>query len=67
MPYGAAGPAAAPIAALTKAGLERGLILFVFGNRINVAPPLNLSDAEAAEGLVILDEVLAVADDLARG
>ena len=29
--------------------LEKGLIAFVFGNRMNVAPPLNLSDAEAAK------------------
>lgn len=62
VPYAAAGPAAAPIAALTKAGLDRGLITFVFGNRINIAPPLNLSDADAADGLAILDEVLSIAD-----
>ena len=66
VPYAAAGPAAAPVAALVKAGLDRGLITFVFGNRINVAPPLNVSDAEAADGLAILDEVLSVADELAR-
>ncbi len=62
VPYAAAGPAAAPMAALTAACLERGLIAFVFGNRINVSPPLNLSDAEAEDGLAILDEVLSVAD-----
>ena len=62
VPYGAAGPAFAPMAALGAACLERGLIVFPFGNRINVAPPLNLSDAEAADGLAILDEVLSVAD-----
>ena len=52
----------APMAELGKACLDRGLITFPFGNRINVAPPLNLSDAEAADGLAILDEVLSVAD-----
>ena len=62
VPYAAAGPSAAPMAALGAACLDRGLITFVFGNRINVAPPLNLSDAEAADGLAILDEVLSVAD-----
>jgi taurine--2-oxoglutarate transaminase len=31
-------------------------------NRIHVAPPCNLTEAEAKEGLAILDEVLAVAD-----
>ena len=43
------------MAALSAACLDHGLITFVFGNRINVAPPLNLSDAEAADGLAILD------------
>jgi taurine---2-oxoglutarate transaminase len=64
VPYAATGPAAAPMAALGAACLERGLIVFVFGNRINVAPPLNLRDDEAADGLAILDEVLAVAERL---
>ena len=66
VPYAASGQSAAPMAALGAACLERGLIVFVFGNRINVAPPLNLSDAEAADGLAILDEVLSVADGDAR-
>ena len=65
VPYAAGGPAFAPMAALAKAGLDRGLIIFVFGNRINVAPPLNLSDGDAADGLAILDEVLAAADEQA--
>jgi taurine--2-oxoglutarate transaminase len=60
--YAATGAAAAPMAALGAACLDRGLITFVFGNRINVAPPLNLNDTEAADGLAILDEVLSVAD-----
>ena len=62
VPYAAAGPDFAPMAELGAACLERGLIVFPFGNRINVAPPLNLSDAEAADGLAILDEVLSIAD-----
>ena len=62
VPYAASGASAAPMAALGAACLDRGLIAFVFGNRINVAPPLNLSDTEAADGLAILDEVLSVAD-----
>ena len=57
VPYAAAGPAFAPMAALGAACLDRGLITFVFGNRINVAPPLNLSDAEAADGLAILEHI----------
>ena len=62
VPYAASGASAAPMAALSAACLDRGLIAFIFGNRINVAPPLNLSDTEAADGLAILDEVLSVAD-----
>jgi taurine--2-oxoglutarate transaminase len=62
VPYGAGGPAFAPMAALGAACLERGLIVFPFGNRVNVAPPLNLGDEEAADGLAILDEVLSTAD-----
>jgi taurine--2-oxoglutarate transaminase len=62
VPYAAVGASAAPIAALGAACLERGLIVFPFGNRLNVAPPLNLNDAEAADGLAILDEVLSIAD-----
>ncbi len=62
VPYAASGPSAAPMAALNAACLDRGLITFVFGNRINIAPPLNLSDDQAADGLAILDEVLAIAD-----
>jgi taurine---2-oxoglutarate transaminase len=38
------------------------LVPLVLGNRIHVAPPLNLSDADASTGLVILDEALAAAD-----
>jgi len=63
VPYAASGEAFAPMAALGAACLERGLIIFPFGNRINIAPPLNVSDTEAADGLAILDDVLAVADD----
>jgi len=32
------------------------------GHRIHVAPPLNLSDDDAATGLAILDEALNAAD-----
>ena len=56
VPYAATGAAAAPMAAVAAVCLDRGLITFVFGNRINVAPPLNMNDAEAADGLAILDE-----------
>jgi taurine---2-oxoglutarate transaminase len=62
VPVGAASAANAPMVDVTRACLERGLVPLVLGNRIHVAPPLNVSDTDAAAGLAILDEALAVAD-----
>jgi taurine--2-oxoglutarate transaminase len=59
---GAAGAANAPMAAVTQACLGRGVIPLILGNRIHVAPPLNVSDTDAATGLAVLDEALAAAD-----
>ena len=50
------------MAAFAKACLDRGLVPLVLGNRIHVAPPLNVNDSDAATGLAILDEALAEAD-----
>ncbi|MGN2637466.1 aminotransferase class III-fold pyridoxal phosphate-dependent enzyme [Nocardia takedensis] len=63
IPFAAAGPDAAPMAAVTAAARERGLWPFVAGNRLQIAPPLTISADELRTGLAILDEVLAVADD----
>lgn len=65
VPFNAGGEAAAPVTRLTKAALERGLYLFVHWNVIMLAPPLNITREELAEGLGILDEVLAIADEYA--
>ena len=62
MPVGATGGANAPMTAVLKACLGRGLLPLILGNRIHVAPPLNVSDSDAATGLAILDEALAAAD-----
>jgi taurine---2-oxoglutarate transaminase len=62
VPVGAIGAANAPMAAFAKACLGRGLLPLVLGNRIHVAPPLNVTDSDAATGLAILDEALAEAD-----
>jgi taurine---2-oxoglutarate transaminase len=62
VPVGAAGEANAPMAAFGKACLDRNLVPLIAGNRVHVAPPLNLSDADAARGLSILDEALTAAD-----
>ena len=63
VPFNAAGEAAAPVARLTKAALERGLYLFVHWNVIVICPPLTITREELDEGLAILDEVLDVADE----
>ena len=62
VPVGATGEANAPMAAFTKACLGHGLVPLVLGNRIHVAPPLNVKDSEAATGLAIVGEALAEAD-----
>jgi taurine---2-oxoglutarate transaminase len=59
---GATGEANAPMTAFAKACLGRGLVPLILGNRIHVAPPLNVSDSDAASGLAILDEALTEAD-----
>ena len=64
VPVGATGEANAPMAALAKACLGRGLLPLVLGNRLHVAPPLNVSHSDATTGLAILDEALAEADTL---
>lgn len=62
VPAGATGPANAPMASFAKACLDRGLLPLTMGNRVNVAPPLNVTDSDAAAGLAILDDALAAAD-----
>jgi taurine--2-oxoglutarate transaminase len=58
-PYGGTSPAMAEFTAACK---ERGLMPFVNYNRTHVVPPCTVSEAEAKEGLAILDEALTVAD-----
>jgi taurine---2-oxoglutarate transaminase len=62
VPAGATGEANAPMTAFTKACLDRGLVPLILANRIHVAPPLNVTESDAATGLAILDEALAAAD-----
>jgi taurine---2-oxoglutarate transaminase len=63
VPYNASGEAAAPVAQLAKAALERGLYLMTHWNVIMVVPPLTITRAEVDEGLAVLDEALAIADE----
>jgi taurine---2-oxoglutarate transaminase len=63
VPFNAAGPAAAPVAQLAKAALERGLYLMTHWNVVMVVPPLTVTRDEVDEGIAILDEALAIADE----
>ena len=62
VPYNAGGEAAAPVARMAKAAMERGLYLFVHWNVVMVAPPLTITREELDEGLGVLDEVLSLVD-----
>ena len=63
VPYNASGGAAAPVARIGKAALERGLYLMSHWNVIMVVPPLTVTREEAEEGVAILDDVLSIADE----
>jgi len=58
-PYGGSSPAMTALVAECKA---RGLMPFTNYNRLHVVPPCTIAEAQAKEGLAILDEALAVAD-----
>jgi taurine--2-oxoglutarate transaminase len=58
-PYGGTSPAMNELVAECKA---RGLLPFVNFNRLHVVPPCTITEAEAKEGLAVLDEALAAAD-----
>src|SRR6476619_7325207 len=63
VPFNASGEAAAPVARIGKAALERGLYLMTHWNVVMVVPPLTITPDEAEEGIAILDDVLAIADE----
>ena len=65
VPFNASGEAAAPVARVAKAALERGLYLMTHWNVIMVVPPLTITRDEVDEGIAVLDEVLAIADEYA--
>ncbi|MEV4900222.1 aspartate aminotransferase family protein [Citricoccus sp. NPDC055426] len=63
-PYGGASGEMGALAAECK---KFGLLPFVSENRLHIAPPLNTPDEVLHEGLDILDQALAVADEHAAG
>jgi taurine--2-oxoglutarate transaminase len=66
VPFNAGGEAAAPVNRIVKAALDRGVYLFVHWNVVVICPPLTITREELDEGLAVLDEVLALADEHAR-
>ncbi|HNF05023.1 MAG: aspartate aminotransferase family protein [Mycolicibacterium sp.] len=58
-PYGGSSPAMNAVISACKSG---GLLPFANFNRIHAVPACNITDAEVAEGLAILDKALDVAD-----
>jgi taurine--2-oxoglutarate transaminase len=63
VPFNGSGEAADPVARLSKAALDRGLYLMTHWNVIMICPPLTITREELEEGLSILDEALAIADE----
>ncbi|MFN8033880.1 MAG: aspartate aminotransferase family protein [Mycobacterium sp.] len=63
-PYGSSSEAMNAVLAACKAG---GLLPFANFNRIHAVPACNITDAEVAEGLAILDKALDVADTYVTG
>jgi taurine---2-oxoglutarate transaminase len=63
-PYGGSSPAMNQLVADCKA---RGLLPFTNYNRLHVVPPCTITEAEAKEGLAILDEALSGADRYYQG
>ena len=62
VPFNASGDAAAPMNRVVAACKDAGLWPFAAGNRLQIAPPLIISEADLVRGLEIIDEVLDVAD-----
>src|SRR5581483_9469158 len=63
VPFNGSGEAAKPVAALSKRALDRGLYLMTHWNVVMVCPPLTITPDELAEGIAILDDALAIADE----
>ena len=58
-PYGGTSQAMTDLVAACKRG---GVLPFTNYNRLHVVPPCTISEAEAKEGLAVLDEALSVVD-----
>ncbi|HTV03617.1 MAG TPA: aminotransferase class III-fold pyridoxal phosphate-dependent enzyme, partial [Luteitalea sp.] len=63
VPFNASGEDAAPVARMARAALDRGLYLMTHWNVVMVCPPLTITHEEFAEGIAVLDDALAIADE----
>jgi taurine--2-oxoglutarate transaminase len=63
VPFNGSGEAAKPVAALVKHALGQGLYLMSHWNVVMVCPPLTITREELDEGIAILDQALALADE----
>ena len=63
VPFNAGGEALEPVSRMTKAAMERGLLLMVHWNVLVGAPPLTITRDEVDEAVAVLDDVLAIADE----
>ena len=63
VPFNPTGQELAPVARMAKAALDNGLYLMIRWNMVMVCPPLNITIEELDEGIAILDDALAVADE----
>jgi taurine--2-oxoglutarate transaminase len=62
VPFNAAGADAAPMVELANACKARGVWPFTHFNRMHVVPPLVITDAEARQGIGVIDDALEVTD-----
>jgi taurine--2-oxoglutarate transaminase len=67
IPFNAAGEAAAPMNAVVAACKAAGVWPFAAGNRLQLAPPLVISEEDLLRGIEALDAALTVADGYVVG
>jgi taurine--2-oxoglutarate transaminase len=63
VPFNGTGDAAKPVGEMAKRALDRGLYLMTHWNVCMICPPLTITREELDEGIAVLDEALAVADE----
>ncbi len=67
VPFNAAGEAAKPMLEVMAACKKNGVWPFAHFNRLQVAPPCVITEAEVLEGIAGIDAALAVADGYYKG